>query len=94
MAARWIGLLVAVIAAVSVKISCTSTVQVGAGPPSVTVHSTVVVASGGYAAMDEVPVAGGELRLAVPQVAVVGGVERERSASRSGTPRSPRGSAA
>jgi Ca-activated chloride channel family protein len=82
---RWIGVLLAVVAAVSVKLSCAASVRIdgstgggGGGGTTVAVQASVVVGSGGYAAMDEIPVAGGELRLAVPLVVVVEGVQREQ----------------
>lgn len=83
-ALRWIGSLLAVVAAVSVKLSCSAGLRVdagggpGGGGAVLAIQGSVAVGSGGYAAMDEIPVAGGELRLAVPLVAVIEGVPREQ----------------
>jgi Ca-activated chloride channel family protein len=55
--------------ALALLASCHAGMQVSAG---VTVSGSV-----GYAAMDEIPVAGGELRLVAPQVAVFEGVRQE-----------------
>jgi Ca-activated chloride channel family protein len=55
--------------ALALLASCHAGMQVSAG---VTVGGSI-----GYAAMDEIPVAGGELRLVAPQVAVFEGVRQE-----------------
>jgi Ca-activated chloride channel family protein len=43
----------------------------------VSASGSVTIGNGGYAAMDEIPVEGGELRLAAPQVMVFEGERRE-----------------
>lgn len=48
--------------------ACSANVQMNAG---------ITIGNGGYAAMDEVPVTSGELRLAVPQVTVFEGEQRD-----------------
>lgn len=48
--------------------ACSANVQLNAG---------VTIGNGGYAAMDEIPVTGGELRLAVPQAMVFEGEQRD-----------------
>ena len=58
----WLGLLCVLVS------SCTAGVQMSAG---------VTIGNGGYAAMDEIPVSGGELRLAEPKVMLFEGERRE-----------------
>jgi Ca-activated chloride channel family protein len=49
--------------------SCSSGMQSSTVGGGTAITTSVTVVTGGYAAMDEIPVEGGELRLAVPQIA-------------------------
>src|SRR5262245_33525816 len=55
--------------ALALLASCHASVQVSA---DLTISGSV-----GYAAMEEIPVVGGELRLAAPQIAVFDGVQQD-----------------
>lgn len=83
-AARWIQSLGAIALFLSLKIACSASARLrvdagaGGGPLGVGVEASAgLVVGGGYAAMEDLPVAGGELRLAVPQVVVIEGEARE-----------------
>ena len=65
---RLITIVVLLAGVATVKLACTAGVHVDAAVTVGPLAAHVDVSAGGYAAMDELPVAGGELRLVAPRV--------------------------
>ncbi len=74
---RLLGLCALIAGAASLKLACSAGVHVNAGLKLGAAEAHLDVDAGGYAAMDEVPVAGGELRLVTPLVLEFDGAPRE-----------------